>query len=342
MAYTNVEIGRQRAKYKKGRIFEHVDYDENEDSSTSTSVRPSFAKDTNIQEIKALFGLYYLAGVLNMNHVTTKELFDKSSGVGFFRATMTQARYEFLTNCLRFDERSTREERRQYDRLAPIRELFDHIVSVSSELYSASDCCTLDEMLLGFRGRCIFKMYIPSKPDKYGIKILMLCDSKTAYMLDAFVYLGKDSAPRNIPSAHFYTMKLTETIHGSNRNLTCDNWFTSIPVAKELLQKKVTILGTLRRNKREIPPSFIELTNRDRNTAKFAFSKELALLSYCPPKSKQKKIVPLLSTMHTEADPDARNQLPEMVELYNKTKCGVDLMDQLCHRMADGYVLWYP
>lgn len=97
-------------------------------------------------------------------------------------------------------------------------------------------------------------MYIPSKPDKYGIKILMTCDSKTAYMIDAFVYLGKGSS---VPAAHFFIMKLTEKIHGTNRNLTCDNWFTSIPVAKELLQKQVTLVGTLRRNKRDIPPSFV-------------------------------------------------------------------------------------
>ncbi|CAH2102077.1 unnamed protein product [Euphydryas editha] len=147
-------------------------------------------------------------------------------------------------------------------------------------------------------------------------------------MLDAYVYLGKGSYPTNVPSAHFFTLKLTEKIHGTNRNLTCDNWFTSIPVAKELLQKQVTLVGTLRRNKREIPPSFLEVKDRDRNTAKFAYSEELTLLSYCPPKSKQKKIVPMLSTMHATADYNAKNRLPEIVEFYNKTKIGVDLMDQ--------------
>lgn len=111
-------------------------------------------------EIKALFGLYYLAGVLNMNHVTTKELFDKNSDVGYFRATMSQARFEYLTNCLRFDDRSTREERQQNDRLAPIRNIFDHIVKVSNEVYSPSDCCTLVEMLLGFRvsSKCTYRV----------------------------------------------------------------------------------------------------------------------------------------------------------------------------------------
>lgn len=80
------------------------------------------------------------------------------------------------------------------------------------------------------------------------------------------------------------------------------------------------------------PPPLLELKDRERNTAKFAFSDKLTLLSYCPPRSKQKKVVMMLSTLHPTADPDAKNKLPEMVEYYNKTKCGVDLMDQLCHR----------
>lgn len=56
--------------------------------------------------------------------------------------------------------------------------------------------------------------------------------AKTAYTLDAYVYLGKGSCPTNVPFAHFFTLKLTETSHGTNRNLTCDNWFTRFQLHK--------------------------------------------------------------------------------------------------------------
>lgn len=39
----------------------------------------------NAVELKALYGPYYLAGDFNMNHVSTKDLFDKNSGVGYVR-----------------------------------------------------------------------------------------------------------------------------------------------------------------------------------------------------------------------------------------------------------------
>ncbi|GBP11115.1 hypothetical protein EVAR_79772_1 [Eumeta japonica] len=102
-------------------------------------------------------------------------------------------------------------------------------------------------------------------------------------------------------------MTLTEPIHGTNRNLTCDNWFTSISVAKELLEKKVTIVGALRKNKKEIPPPFLEVKDCNNNTAKFAFSNELTLLFYCPPKSEHKKVVVMPSTLHLTADLDPKN-----------------------------------
>lgn len=41
-----------------------------------------------------------------------------------------------------------------------------------------------------FRGRCSFKQYIPSKPDKYGMKIFWICDTDNAYPLNALPYLG--------------------------------------------------------------------------------------------------------------------------------------------------------
>lgn len=147
---------------------------------------------------------------------------------------MSEKTFEFLTNCLRFDDRSTRAERKQHSKLAPIKELFDHIVETSKSLYSPSDCTTIDEQLLGFRGRCPFRMYIPSKLDKYGIKLLMFCDAKTYYMINSIIYTGKDSTPRESPVAEYYALELSTSIHGSNRNITYDNWFTSIPAAEKL------------------------------------------------------------------------------------------------------------
>ncbi|KAJ8930720.1 hypothetical protein NQ314_016447 [Rhamnusium bicolor] len=62
-----------------------------------------------------------------------------------------------------------------------------------------------------------------------------------------------------------------------------DNWFTSIPFAEKLLTApyKLTVVGTLRKNKKEIPTEVAEI-NKDRKlyTSMFAYSEKLTLVSY--------------------------------------------------------------
>ncbi|CAH0730259.1 unnamed protein product, partial [Brenthis ino] len=49
-----------------------------ENDFVPSSTRPSFIRDTSITELKALFGLFYLAGVPKINHLTVKEIFDNT------------------------------------------------------------------------------------------------------------------------------------------------------------------------------------------------------------------------------------------------------------------------
>lgn len=56
--------------------------------------------------------------------------------------------------------------------------------------YSVGKYVTLDEMLLGFRGRCGFRIYIPNKPNKYGIKVFSTVDAKTFYTSHLEIYAG--------------------------------------------------------------------------------------------------------------------------------------------------------
>ncbi|CAH2094232.1 unnamed protein product [Euphydryas editha] len=48
-------------------------------------------------------------------------------------------------------------------------------------------------MLLPFRGRCKFIIYMSQTPAKYGIKILLLVDARTFYIYNAYIYHGKNS-----------------------------------------------------------------------------------------------------------------------------------------------------
>lgn len=288
------------------------------------------ASPTNIAEVQALLGLLFYAGVLKANHLNAEELW-KSDGTGIeiFRLTMSIKRFKFLMRCIRFDDKSTRQERKNIDKLAPIRDFFDNFVNKCKNGFSLSEYVTIDEKLEAFRGRCSFRQYIPSKPNKYGIKIFALSDSRMYYTSNLEVYVGKQpEGPYKVSNSPFdIVLRLCDAIKDSGRNLTIDNWFTSIPLVEKLLKDyKLTVIGTLRKNKPELPLEFSNPAHPP-GASMFGFTKDLTLVSYIP---KKKKNVLLLSSLHHDDNIDRDSGKPEIIIDYNKTKGGVDTVDRLC------------
>lgn len=123
-------------------------------------------------------------------------------------------------------------------------------------------------------------------------------------------------------------MNLCQYYKGSGRNITTDNFFTSLPLVMCLREQGLTLVGTLRKNKPYIPKEFLPSKNREVTSTLFGFRDEGTLCSYVP---KKNKAVVLLSSMHTTAEIDdtAKAKKPEIILYYNSTKAGVDQMDQM-------------
>ena len=88
---------------------------------------------------------------------------------------------------------------------------------------------------------------------------------------------------------------------------------------------KMTITGTIKKNKREIPASMKE-PSKVVPVSKFCHPADLTLLMYTP---KKRKFVLLVSSyMHTTKSTDGQ---PNMIQHYNATKGGTGRFDQLFH-----------
>ena len=64
--------------------------------------------------------------------------------------------------------------------------------------YAVGAFVTIHEQLIPFRGRCGFRQYIPSKPDKYGMKLFLLCDCLTGCTFNDMPYVGRQGNQRNV------------------------------------------------------------------------------------------------------------------------------------------------
>lgn len=278
-------------------------------------------------ELEAFFGLLYLAGVFRSSGEATEELWHKEDGRKIFRAVMSRKRFKIISQVLRFDDKETRSLRRSKDRLAPIRDVWDAWVPTLSKNFIPYENVTVDEQLIPFRGRCSFRQFMKSKPAKYGIKVWALCDATTSYALNLQVYTGKIGNQPEKNQGERVVHDLIEVIDGSGRNVTTDNFFTSVPLARQLLLRKLSLVGTIRKNKPEIPFEFLASNNRSVHSAVFGHQQNLTLVSYVPKKNKS---VLLLSSLHRDAEISNRiDAKPEIIMFYNQTKAGVDTMDQM-------------
>ncbi|CAB3259245.1 unnamed protein product [Arctia plantaginis] len=215
--------------------------------------------------------------------------------------------------------------------LRTIRSIFDSFVLNCQKAYIPHEYMTIDEMLWAFRGRCGVRVYIPSKPAKYGIKAYALVDAKSFYTFNIEVYPGKqpDGPYAFSNTAYDVVDRLVKSITKSHRNLTFDNWFTSYELMKHLLAEHgLTATGTVRKNKRCIPNSFLK-TGKQPASSMFGFQRDVSIVSYAP---KKNKVVILMSTLHHDDLIDVTTgdkRKPEMVTFYNSTKAGVDVVDEM-------------
>ncbi|XP_014912949.1 piggyBac transposable element-derived protein 4-like [Poecilia latipinna] len=285
-------------------------------------------------DLQAYIGLLILAGVYRSRGEAAASLWDAESGRPIFRATMALSLFRIYSKLIQFDDRETRPARRVKDKLAPIREVWDKWVERLPYLYNPGPDVTVDEQLVPFRGCCPFRQYIPSKPAKYGIKSWVASESSYAWKMQ--IYTGKSTSgcPEKNQGMRV-VLDVTEGLRG--HNVTCDNFFTSYELGQQLLKRKITMIGTVRKNKPELPPALLTTKERKVFSSKFAFTPTTTLVSYLPKKNKN---VVLMSTLHKDGDISNReDRKPNIILDYNHTKGGVDNLDKVigtysCRRMT--------
>jgi len=278
----------------------------------------SFKRPVEVEELQAIFGLLFGIGSTKGSGESVHALWKEGPfSRAFFRAVMSRERFKWLIKHLRFDNKDTREVRKQTDKAAAISDVWNSFAQNCSDSYIPGECCTIDEHMVGFRGRCPFRMYLPSKPDKYGIKIFAVVCSHCSYLFNASIYVGKEGNTVTRDLAAKVVLSLSEPINNSGRNLTMDNWFTSVPLAEKLIERGITCVGTMKRNKPDIPAEFLAKRNRAPLTSEFGFEGNKTMVSFVP---KKMKAVILLSTMHHDKAVDPDSSKPDIILYYNSTK----------------------
>ena len=148
--------------------------------------------DITIEEMYTFLGL-----VIQMGHDQHHSLKDYWSReelycTPFYSNVMACDRFFHILQFLHFENNDNppNHDDPDYDRLWKIRKIFDTLNNKFCELYNPTEQLAVDEVIVLFKGRVVFRQYIPKKHKRSGIKIYKLCNS-LGYTYDMSVYLGK-------------------------------------------------------------------------------------------------------------------------------------------------------
>ncbi|CAK6973186.1 piggyBac transposable element-derived protein 4-like [Scomber scombrus] len=281
--------------------------------------------DLSVGELKAFLALLFVRGVFNKN-IEMESFWSEEWGLAFFNSTMPRSRYRDIMRYMRFDKES-RCFFLSGDKFTLMSEVWGKFVENCIACYKPGANITVDEQLFPTKAWCRFTQYMANKPDKFGIKFWIAADVESKYMLNAFPYLGRDPRrPAKLSVGENVVMRLVEPFMGRGRNITTDNFFTSLTLAKNLLRKNTSLVGTVNKARREIPPSVQQQRGELFSTMVLKYERT-TLTIY---QGKPRKNVALLSSMHQSvsigSDPKKK---PETVSFYNSTKFGVDVLDEM-------------
>ena len=255
-----------------------------------------------------------------------------------------------------------------YDPAYKVSELRDSLERRYTSLLVPGQQLSLDETLIRAFGRIKFKVRIITKAARYGIKLYVITDAATAYVLRVIIYTGKSTyaAANEQPMEEKKTVqivgRLVEPFVGTHRTIYVDRFYTSLDLLISLANKNLYITGTMMANRL---PAGIKVDKKsatyramkrgDSIRSKFIFRKEDGTVAEAGLVGwRDRNMVYCLSNDANNFEVDQCHRRgdggivqltrPVSIAEYNKYMGGVDLADMIrlhCDSTLMGQKRWW-
>jgi len=289
-------------------------------------------KELTVPELKAWIGCLLAMGLVKLPNI--KMYWDSTWKLSLVANRFTRDRFLSIKKYLHLaDNQSLGDQQGSNpDRIKKIRPLLNLLVGNFKANYRPGRYLTADEDICKFKGRHHLKQYLRAKIIKWGYKIWKLCDAETAYVLDLDVYGGKKSENS---SPYDAVMNLMTDYLDKHHVVVMDNYFTSVPLFTDLLERQTYACGTLRVNRKYLPSefkgkkkmepgdscywqkdNFVATLWQDKRTVRF-------LSTCCAPEGDDTVV-----RRRNSSDPQ-RLPCPPVVKIYAQYMGGVDRSDRM-------------
>ncbi|KAG5865753.1 PiggyBac transposable element-derived protein 4, partial [Gonioctena quinquepunctata] len=284
-------------------------------------------KPVDRQEMTVFFGLLFHMGIIQLPRL--RDYWRKHRLYNLpFGSFRSRNRFLLIMRCLHFSPNPQEGEPRSSDRLSKVRTLQKKL--------------SIDDSMLLWQGRLMFRQYIKNKKDKYGIKFYLLTESNGTIM-KIQIYTGAADDMGGKGHATKIVLNLANNYLDQGYSLYMDNFYNSVDLARQLLERNTYCTGTLR-NGRKGSPSQVKTAKLKSGESVQSYSRQI-----CVVKWKDKREVLYISTEHENVLQEVTSRSGRMGEKplpiaeYNEYMSGIDLQDQMMayypsHRKT---IRWY-
>ena len=299
-------------------------------------------RDVTESEILAYLGLHIAMGIVNLPNLCDFWSTEPILQHQWFGSIMPRDRFKQILRYFHCADQSSYIARGQdgHDPLYKIRPIIDILSKRFQSLYNPSRELSVDESMIGTKCRVPFLQYMPKKPTKWGIKVWVCADSKTAYVTRFFIYTGKDNDDNSGKQlAYRVVMKLLKPYLGKHYKVYFDNFYTSPKLCADLLKKKTYSSGTVRPNRQHFPREIGPKLKLSRGDFRFQSCGPLFTPLTALRFTDKRDVWCLSSICGTTTELTTRRKrdgdggleavlIPKIINDYNKFMGGVDAVDQ--------------
>lgn len=133
---------------------------------------------TNANEIRTLLALLIIQGICIKPEYKLYFTKRESIETPFFSRIISEKRFHLLLKFLHFVNNKEFDANSPNRRLFKIQPILDYLKEKFMSIYVPNEKISIDESLIGWKGRLAWKQYIPSKRKRFGMKIFVLCEVK--------------------------------------------------------------------------------------------------------------------------------------------------------------------
>ena len=192
-------------------------------------------KEVTLLEMKKFFGLVFHMGLVAMPSYRAYWSRSRLYKNDMFPSVMSRERFQSIMRFLHSGDKPQQPD----DRLAKVRFLINHLNNTMPEIYTPHKELSLDESMMLWRGRLVFRQYIKNKRHKYGVKFFELC-SDDGLVMKVQIYSGtKLTDTESLGQTGSIVLHLMEPYLDKGYHLFTNNWYNSVSLTEYMSKKNI-------------------------------------------------------------------------------------------------------